>query len=82
MRILTLIFFIFFTCHLTCAQNEYSDTELDEMIKSYSFYISQLSTVNGVIEKYPSLKYEANTAQNLWNLKFKSSIDNIENKLN
>lgn len=77
MKTIALIFFNIIIINLASAQTKYSDSELNDMIKTYSFYIGQLSTINGVIEKYPSLKQDALTSLSLWNMKFKSSVDNI-----
>lgn len=51
------------------------------MVKTYSFYIGQLSSLEKSKERFPSLKLDISNAQNLWNLRFKSSIENIVSEL-
>lgn len=66
---------------LTYSQNQYSDAELNEMFKTYSYYIAQYIAYEEIIAKYPSLKVEATKAQTLWNISFKSSVDHIYTEL-
>ncbi len=63
------------------SQTKYSNTEIDEMISTYSFYIGQLNTVDEIMTNHPEYKMKAKTAQDLWNRNFKSSVNNIISEL-
>jgi len=70
-----------FIYSFTYSQSEYSETELNNMVKTYSFYLGQLTTINEIMENHPAYKLQAKSAQDLWNLKFRSSIENIISEL-
>jgi hypothetical protein len=63
------------------ANNQYPRSAIDNMMATYSFYIGQLISVEKIIEMYPSLKTEILSAQNMWNIKFRSSAENIISEL-
>jgi len=77
---LILVVSLVFT-NLAFSQSKYSEAEINNMVKTYSFYLGQLSSVTIATEKFPSLKQDINTAQHLWNLNYKSSIENIVTEL-
>lgn len=77
--ILIIIFSILSFYGLT--QNKYSERELDEMVRTYSFYLGQKFSVDKIVEKFPSLRPEITEAQNLWSVQFKSSVENINKEL-
>lgn len=76
------ILFCIFIYGASYSQSEYSETELNKMLKTYSFYLGQLKTINEIEKNHTSYKQEAKIAQDLWNVKFRSSIENITSELN
>lgn len=73
--------FLLIFLNTTYSQTKYSQTELDEMLGTYSFYLGQLHTVNEIFNNHPTYRMNAKTAQDLWNMNFKSSINNIVSEL-
>jgi hypothetical protein len=81
MKSIILIIIGLFIYGFTYSQTEYSERELNDMSKTYSFYLGQQTTINEIMEKHPTYKLQAKAAQDLWNLKFRTSIENIISEL-
>jgi hypothetical protein len=81
MKKIFLVFFIVVFSVASSANNQYPRSAIDNMMATYSFYIGQLISVEKIIEMYPSLKTEILSAQNMWNIKFRSSAENIISEL-
>ena len=81
MKTILLICFTFFLFGFTYSQSNYSETEVNNMINTYSYYLGQLKTVNEITNNHPHYKLKAKTAQDLWNIKFRLSIENIITEL-
>lgn len=63
------------------SQTRYSLSEQIDMLKTYTFYLGQKKSIDYIVEKFPTQKYETIKAQNNWDLRYLASIQNIVSAL-